>query len=269
MARRLLLLLIGAVGAGPAAAGEEARLAVGDAEPIAVTVLLERHGGTEIPIPADPAHGGQPRRYLAVPLAPLARAAGVTPDATLLARASDGYVSQIPGRLALAEHPGQPRGWIAIERPGETWPNLPGKGFSAAPFYIVWEQPTEERVISRYWVYRLASLTAARTPAERWPQLRVQAALPADAPERRGEALFVTACLTCHRFAGAGEAEIGPDLARPMNPVQYWKREPLLRFIRDPASIKPGSRMPATSPATLSDADIDLVVRYLEHQAAR
>jgi mono/diheme cytochrome c family protein len=254
-----------------AAPGAAATLGLGDGPPLAVEAVLQRPGAAEVEVPADPGYGPGPRRFRAVPLAPLARAVGVTEDGALLARALDGFVAHIPGALALRDAPeGGPRGWLAVEPPGQPWPPLPGKAVSAGPFYILWQNP-DRAVSSEYWAYQVVALAAARAPSDRWPQLRVAADLPADAPERRGEALFAAVCLACHRLSGAGEAEVGPDLNRPMNPTRYFQRPALLRYIRDPSSVRhwPEQRMPGFPPEVLSDADIEAIVRYLEHVAGR
>lgn len=252
---------------------EAATLALTGQLSVGADALLLRPDRAEIEVPEDPGYGPGPRRFLAVPLAPLARGLGVTDGGALVARAADGFASHIPGALALRAAPdgnGGPRGWLAIEPPGQPWPPLPGKTASAGPFYIVW-QPTDRTVSSEYWAYQVTSLAAAEAPAERWPKLNVAASLPADAPERRGQAVFIATCLPCHRLGGAGEAEVGPDLNQPMNPTRYFQRNALLRYIRDPASVRhwPEQRMPAFPADALPDADIDAVVRYLEHMADR
>jgi mono/diheme cytochrome c family protein len=260
----LHFLLYGAQRA--AAAG----LTLGDAQPIEAEALLRRPDLAEVEVPQDPGYGAGPRRFRALPLAPLARGLGTTETAALVARAADGFVSHIPGALALRDAGDGARGWLAIEPPGQPWPPLPGKAASAGPFYILW-QPTDRAVSSEYWAYQVTTLSEAVAPAERWPRLNVAASLAAEAPERRGQAVFIATCLPCDRLGGAGEAEVGPDLNAPMNPTRYYQRPALLRLIRDPASVRhwPEQRMPSFSPDTLPDADIEAVVRYLEHMAGR
>lgn len=259
----LALLLL----AAPAAA---ATLELGGQPPRDTEALLAAADAATITLPADQAYGPGPRRFRAVPLAPLARSLGVTPDGTLLARARDGFVAHIPGTLVLREEPGAPRAWLAVEPPDAPWPKLPRGEGSAGPFYIVW-QDAGGSVSTEYWAWQVVALAAAASPAARWPQLRVAAELPAEAPERRGQALFAATCLPCHRLSGAGEAEVGPDLNRPMNPVHYFQRAALARYIRDPASVRhwPGQRMPGFPPEALGDADIEAIIRYLEHMAGR
>jgi len=225
----------------------------------------------DITLPSDHVHGPGPWQFRAVPLSMLARAAGVEPNGMLAVIASDGFVAQIPGNLALQSEPDRSRAWLAIEPPERPWPNIPGKAHSAGPFYVIWERPELSRISTEYWVYQVVALRAEQRPEQRWPQLLPDAALPADAPERRGMALFLANCLPCHRMSGAGEAELGPDLNRPMNPTRYFQRAALLRYIRDPASVRswPEQRMTGFPPETLPDTAIEDIVRYLEHMAGR
>ena len=125
---------------------------------------------------------------------------------------------------------------------------LPGGGMkSAGPFYIVWQSRSDAGISTEYWVYHLASLTITDSPAKRWPGLAVGADVPAADPARRGLDRFVTVCMACHRFAGEGEGTQGPDLAWPMNPVDYFQPTALRTFLRDPRSVRAWAeqKMPA------------------------
>ena len=70
---------------------------------------------------------------------------------------------------------------------------------------------------------------------------------------------------------GAGAAEVGPDLGRPMSPVQYLTAKGLRALIRDPKAVRtwPLQQMPAFSQGMLTDADIDALIAYLAYMAAR
>src|SRR5262249_45399044 len=130
------------------------------------------------------------------------------------------------------------KAWIAIEDPAAPWPVLPGRTASAGPFYLVWENPERSAVSSEQWPYHLASLTETESPAHRWPQMVVAASLPAESPARRGQEVFTTQCLPCHRMKGAGAGDMGPDLGQPMNPVQYLSPIGLRSLIRNPKAVR-------------------------------
>jgi mono/diheme cytochrome c family protein len=84
----------------------------------------------------------------------------------------------------------------------------------------------------------LGKLTAVQSPELRWPQLKVSAALPVNAPAGLGEDVFVTQCLPCHRLNGGGESEIGPDLGQPMAATDYMTEAGISALVRDPKSVR-------------------------------
>ena len=232
------------------------------------SALLARADATEIEIPVDNAYG-RARRYRAVPLAALLSAFPPPPGSELEAAATDGFAAQMPLSLATETTPGTARAWLAIEPTDAPWPLLPGKKASAGPFYIVWEQPKGSQVSSEYWAYQLAALRYVPAPSTRWPQIVVDASLPADHPARAGQEVFVATCLACHRMNGGGSSEMGPDLNLPMNPTEYFQLPALRRYIRDPASVRtwPEQKMPGFGPERLSETELEAIITYLEHMA--
>ena len=131
----------------------------------------------------------------AVPLLDLLAAFPLEGFDRLEASATDGFVAQIPLALIEAGKSGGSVAWIAVENPNHPWPKLPGKDASAGPFYLIWQYSERSRVSSEQWPYMLEKLTAVQSPELRWPQLKVDAVIPADAPARHGEEVFITQCL--------------------------------------------------------------------------
>ncbi|MDP1840225.1 MAG: cytochrome c [Reyranella sp.] len=215
---------------------------------------------------ADPVYK-RPMTYRVIAMADLLRDLKVGRDDYVQARAVDNFSVAIPAALLRAD------GFLAIETAATPWPKLPGGGTtSAGPFYIVWRRPAVGGDISsEYWAYHLAALTVTDSPAQRWPGLAVGAEVPAADPVHRGLDRFVAVCMACHRFAGAGEGTQGPDLARPMNPVDYFQPAALRKLLRDPRSVRdwPEQRMPAFSEESLSDADINAIVAWLTYKAGK
>jgi len=270
LALAVVLLLAGfASGSGTAHAEDRVlTLSVGsDVRRFTAAQLLGRPDVAELTIPADVSYG-RPMKYRAVPLFPLV-SVGPGFD-TIEARAADGFVSQIPLALVAKGATGGSKAWIAIEDVAAPWPVLPGKTASAGPFYLVWENPERSAVGSEQWPYQLAALTEVESPAHRWPQIVVDASLPGDAPARRGQAVFTTQCLPCHRMKGAGAAGVGPDLGQPMNPTQYLTPNGLRSLIRNPKAVRtwPQQQMPGFDEAMIREADLDALIAYLAHMAA-
>jgi mono/diheme cytochrome c family protein len=207
----------------------------------------------------------------AVPLLDLLAAFPLEGFDRLEASATDGFVAQIPLSLIEASKSGGSVAWIAVENPDHPWPKLPGKDASAGPFYLIWQYPERSHVANEQWPYMLEKLTAVQSPELRWPQLAVNAALPADAPARRGEAVFATQCLPCHRLNGGGASEIGPDLGQPMAATNYMTEPGLRALIRNPKSVRtwPQQQMPAFSPTVLPDTDLNAVIAYLKQIASQ
>jgi mono/diheme cytochrome c family protein len=209
---------------------------------------------------------GRPMTYRAVPL--LALLKGISADRfdTLEARASDGFVTQIPLALVTAGAKGGAVAWVAVEDPAHPWPALSHVAETAGPFYLVWEHPRQSNIRTEQWPYALASLTFAESPVHRWPQLAAPADLPADALARRGQEVFVTQCLPCHQLNGGGAGEVGPDLGRPMNATHYLSEAGLRAIIRDPRAVRtwPNQQMVGFDQTALPDADLDAVVAYLQ-----
>jgi mono/diheme cytochrome c family protein len=225
--------------------------------------LLANSATRTVEIAGDPTYG-QPMRCLAIPLLELSHGFRNTAD-TIEARATDGFVSQIPWGLIEQGASGGAVAWIAIEDPAHPWPNLPNKSYSAGPFYLVWEHPELSGVTPEQWPYALASLTAVSDPLQRWPQLSIASKVPANDPSRRGQAVFLMQCLPCHRLYGAGAGDQGPDLGLPMPATAYMTRAGLKALLRDPSAVRkwPQQQMPSFDPETLPDSDIDAVIAYL------
>jgi mono/diheme cytochrome c family protein len=239
----------------------------GEPQRFTAAQLLARPDAATLEVPDDAAYH-RPMTYRAVPLLALL---GEHLDAydTLEARATDGFVAQVPLSLVKKGANGGSVAWIAVEDPSAPWPSLPEKDVSAGPFYMVWVHPERSNIGGEQWPYQLAGLTAVESPAHRWPQMAVAADLPEDAPARRGEAVFVEQCLPCHRMKDAGAADVGPDLGQPMSPTRYFTPEGLRRLIRDPKSVRtwPQQAMPGFDAAKLSDADLDALIAYLAYMA--
>jgi mono/diheme cytochrome c family protein len=261
------LALAGSVAWIGAARADAPTLAVslGDKTQVYTAIeLLARADAATIAIPADVAYG-RPMTFRAVPLLALVPAASDPVLDTIEARASDGFVSQLPRALIDKGASGGSVAWVAVEDPAAPWPNLPDKQASAGPFYLVWEHPERSGIGSEQWPYQTFALAGVESPAHRWPQMAVDVSLPADAPARRGQEVFTVRCLPCHRMKGAGEGELGPDLGQPMSPTQYFTPEALRKLIRNPKSVRtwPQQIMPGFDQSKISDADLDAVIAYL------
>ncbi|WP_250340440.1 c-type cytochrome [Luteibacter flocculans] len=228
--------------------------------------LLGRADAQDILIPDDVAYH-RAMRYRAVPLKALLT--GVAPDAHLQFVALDGFSAEIPASLVFEGHGAE--AWLAIEPPGKPWPPLAKGKPTAGPFYVVWQRPADGHVGPEQWPYQVASIQVRADPAARFPAMRPAPDLPANAPARRGFAVFQRNCITCHTLNGQGDAKLGPDLNIPHSPTEYLRTDMLRTLIRNPQDLRhwPLAKMPGFDRATLSDADLDDLIAYLTHMAGR
>lgn len=214
---------------------------------------------------------GRTMSYRAIPVSNLLRRLDVAIEDYVQATATDAFSVSIPARLLVFDDPARAEAFLAIEEAEAPWPAIPGRPYSAGPFAIVWKLGPSVTVSSEYWAYRLAALGITDSPTQRWPVLAVGSEVPADSPIRAGLDAFVSVCMACHRFDGAGEGTQGPDLGRPMNSVDVFRPTALRKLIRDPASVRdwPERRMPGFGPDSLSDADLDGIIAWLTYKAGK
>lgn len=249
----------------PAPAGVLTLAGRDSSEKLTLPELLGHAQLRTIAVPNDPVFK-RDMTYRAVAAADLLKGAGLGPDDYVQARAIDNFSVAIPAGLLL-----DGAAFVAVEDPARPWPLL-RKGtesYSAGPFYLVWTVRRAGAVSSEFWVYHLAALSRADSPARRWPQLAVAPEVRADDPVRHGLERFVAVCLACHRFRGAGEGNQGPDLGQPMNPVDYFRPGALRQLLRDPDSVRswPDRKMPAFTPEMLPDDDLDAILAWLTYKA--
>ncbi len=234
----------------------------------AITELLHRPDLVTIQVEHDMAYQ-RAMTYQAIPLSALLKSVPGRQVQHIETMALDGFVSILPADLALNTDQSKAVAMLAIEDPAHPWPALPGNRLSAGPLYIVWVGVKASQVRSEQWPYQVARLAESLPPAERWPQLAVDASLARNDARRLGQEVFAVQCLVCHKLDGAGLADVGPDLNRPMSPTEYFTAPALRKLLRNPASVRNWAdrKMPAFDPQALSDSEIDQIIAYLQYKA--
>jgi cytochrome c oxidase subunit 2 len=107
----------------------------------------------------------------------------------------------------------------------------------------------------------------SRADFDRWVAAQRQPAA-ANASAAEGRRIFeTTACINCHTVSGTvANGRFGPDLTHLMSRdtiasgVAQNTPEELRRWVANPDSIKPGSKMPSMQ---LSEHELDAVTAYL------
>lgn len=263
--RLLAMLLALAVSSWSAAAQPTLSISTGgDSKEYSAAALLGRSDAVSITVQNDVSYR-RSMSYRAVPLLALLQATHADRFDTLEARATDGFVAQIPLQLVTHGANGGAVAYLAVEDPAHPWTALPNEKKSAGPFYLVWDHPQRSEVRAEQWPYGLMSISLAESPVHRWPQLALPTAA-ASAAARSGQKVYVTFCLPCHQLKGAGVGKVGPDLGQPMNVTQYLTEAGLRAIVRNPAAVRtwPEQHMTGFGKKTLPDADLDALVAYLQ-----
>jgi mono/diheme cytochrome c family protein len=221
--------------------------------------LLGRADAVSISVPEDVSYR-RSMTYRAVPLRALLPATKSDHFDTLEAKATDGFVAQIPLELVTR---GGSIPYLAVEDPAHPWPALPNEKKSAGPFYVVWDHPQRSDIRPEQWPFALASLTFAESPVHRWPQLGSHSADPL---AQTGQKVFVSYCLPCHQLNGAGVGKVGPDLGKPTPVLQYITEPGLRAIVRNPGGVRtwPEQHMAGFDARALPDKDLDALVAYLK-----
>ncbi len=210
---------------------------------------------------------GRSMSYRVIPMAELLKDLKIGADDYLMARANDGYSINIPGRLIASADTARVEAFLAVEDPKAPWPVIPEnlEKLGAGAFFIVWKVASPAHVSREHWVYQLASLKVIDSPLKRWPGLAVAPSVPFADPQRSGLDRYVALCVTCHKLNGEGGAGAasGPDLGQPKNVLETFDAPMLKKFIRDPKSVRPDSKMPKFDEAALHDDDIDAMIAWL------
>ena len=228
--------------------------------------LLARSDVRDVAIAGDVAFK-RTMHYRAVPLKALLD--GITPRDHLQFVASDGFTAEIPAATIWNNRGSE--AWLAIEEPAHRWPAPQENKDGAGPFYLVWTNPRAAGISPEQWPYQLAAIRKRADVATRFPAIQPDPVLASDSEIRRGFAVFQRTCFACHTLNGEGDSRLGPDLNIPHNPTEYFRADLLRAYVRDPQSLRrwPQAKMQGFSPEALPDADLDAVLAYLRHMAAR
>jgi len=231
--------------------------------------LLSDPATRDVTIAKDPVLG-KTMRYRAIPAPELLKGLSLSSEDYVEFTATDKFSIGVPVRLLQPKGTDGPKPFLAIETPEAKWPAIPDHGKETpAPFFLIWQDAKPGEISSEYWVYKLASLTVTDSPFKRWPALNVAEDLPSTHPARRGLDRYVALCISCHRFNGAGEGEMGPDLGRPMNPVDYFQPQAFRKFLRSSKSVRdwPERKMPSFVEDVLSNEDMEALIAWLTYKA--
>lgn len=170
-------------------------------------------------------------------------------------RALDGYVSRIP----VERFDRYPAYLVFEKRDGREFKvdnRLQHEAnVSLAPYYLVWDNIHHPGLIKQggtYWPYQVSEIRLTQA-SERDRAL---------GKATRNTLELEKYCLNCHQVHGYGGSKAPLDLA---GQAQALGEKRFLAWVLDPASVKPGTRMPAISPAMPEPDRRALARRLFEH----
>ncbi|MBI2786865.1 MAG: cytochrome c, partial [Legionella longbeachae] len=130
----------------------------------------------------------------------------------------------------------------------------------------IWTNPERSYISDEYWVWSVVKIVEHTAVDE-----SIVIAPPKDIPPSnkktilKGYKIYVSHCSSCHTINHIGQANIGPDLSSPNNPLDLYPNvRQLKQFIRDPQSVRklPKGRMSGSSYIGLNNKDLDDLISY-------
>lgn len=172
-------------------------------------------------------------------------------DVTFLCK--DGYSPAVPLTQLLDGN-----GYIVVGDARGDWDEEIRDKFS--PAYLVWDIPENDH--RHAFPYGVAYIQFVEKSAR---YLLARPHTTASGP-LEGFEIFKDKCIKCHSVNEEGGV-LGPELNYPKSVTEYWQPDQLKLFIRTPSSFRSNSKMPGIP--ELSDAQIDLVIQYLQQMATQ
>jgi mono/diheme cytochrome c family protein len=233
--------------------------------------LLERADLQPLTIQDESAYEGRALECEGISAQALFQGLDIPGEAALTFTATDGFSATISAARVLANSENAARGFLAIERSDKPWPRMRPTRPSAGTFYWVWKDPQKSDIGREEWPFKIRRIEVTLPFAARFPGLLPDAALAKDAREHRGFEVFQKDCSPCHTLNRQGGANVGPDLNEPMSPTEYFPEAVFRTLIRNPQSVRhfPNSKMSGFSKEILPDSEVDDLLAYLRHMAAR
>ncbi len=225
--------------------------------------LLKRKEVEKIVLSNDPSKNNQPNQYFAIAVDQLLKELKISPQSSLYLKATDGMTVVIDSERFLKPQT-QARAFLAIKPIEGNWHQLKS-GQSAGPYFLIWKNANLNEVGPEEWPYSVNKIEIKASVAEIYPGLLPQKNHMNYKVLYQGYKVFIKNCLPCHQLNKQGISDFGPDLNYPMSPVEYFKPEALVKYIRDPRSVRVWnqSRMPGFSEAEISKQQMKDLISYL------
>lgn len=198
----------------------------------------------------------QKKRYKAYPLAPiliplLAKIKDTT-NLRVTFTCIDGYAPNMNLNKVLSH-----KAYLAVQDLDQAglnkdWADSLATKFK--PFYLVWQDASKGDA-GFAWPYGLAEIRIAsffHDFADAFPLHNTSA--------QKGFQLFQIHCMKCHSINKIGGV-MGPEFNYPKSITEYWKKEDMFNFMRNPQSYRYSAKMPAVG---LSRGEFEEIYGYLK-----
>ena len=195
------------------------------------------------------------KRYKAYPLAPILKPLLAkikdTTNLRVTFTCTDGYAPNMNLSKVLNHE-----AYLAVQDQaqaglGKDWADSLANKFR--PYYLVWRNaPKGEAGFA--WPYGLAEIRIAsffHDFADAFPLHNTAA--------QKGFQLFQIHCMKCHSINKIGGV-MGPEFNYPKSITEYWKKEDIYNFMRNPQSYRYSAKMPAVG---LSRGEFEEIYDYL------
>lgn len=142
---------------------------------------------------------------------------------------------------------------------GELWSKIikDGHEMIAAPFYLIYEDVSTKETDFK-WPYNLIKIHFVDTASD-------SSLYPNDNEKAQvGFELFKKNCITCHAINTIG-GKMGPELNYPKSVTEYWDKNQLKGFIKNPAAFRNAVKMPTLT--HLTEKEIEDITVYLAYMA--
>lgn len=231
--------------------------------------LLNHKDLEEIVVVKDPVYGDQLMKYKAVSISNLLKNEKIDDDAVIKFKTKNGFiVPLLKQRLEDTAH-STSEAFLAIEEDKNKWPVIGTSSMTAGPFYLVWKKPELSNIKQAEWLAQIVGIESNSTVKELYPEVYPANKLPNHSSIKKGFKTFLKNCFACHTMNGQGASQFGPDLNKPLNPVEYFKPSALKALIRNPDTVRAwdGRRMPSFSEDLISQKEMDSLIAYFQHMA--
>lgn len=229
--------------------------------------LLSMKNITHVRMNNNRAYQNSEMNYTAIKLCDLLKPYSIKSKYMLEFIAADHFSVLIPASKVMTCNNKSSIAYLAIE-PKNKWPLLKNNtGTTAGPFDVIWVNPEKSYISDEYWAWSVVKIKIHESLDKK---IFSTAPNVQDMKIRNGYDIYISHCAGCHSINHIGKGVIGPDLNIPMNPVEYYPDDQLLKkFIRDPQSVRviKNDRMSGSNKPFLSDEDLDNLILYFHYMA--